>query len=54
MVKTVSTPGLVPPWTEALAIWAPGSADREIQSSGMTKRAKTLPLSPEPFSPDGE
>src|ERR1700720_1364584 len=38
----------------ALATWAPGRAARDIQSWGRTKRAKTLPLSPLPFSPEGD
>src|SRR2546423_1253183 len=39
---------------EALETAAPaGSEAREIQSSGRTKRAKTFPLSPLPFSPEG-
>src|SRR6476469_5977921 len=54
MVKTVSVDG--PPWIDAVDTWdsEPGSAVREIQSSGRTNRAKTLPLSPDPFSPEGD
>jgi hypothetical protein len=33
---------------------APGIEAIDIQSSGITKRAKTLPLKPLPFSPDDE
>jgi len=53
MVNTVSAPGLAVE-TEALATEAPGMDARAIQSSGMTKRAKTFPLRPLPFSPAGE
>jgi hypothetical protein len=54
MVNTVSALGLAVDWTEALATEAPGMDARAIQSSGMTKRAKTFPLRPLPFSPAGE
>jgi len=40
--------------TDALATRAPGRAASEIQSSGRTNRAKTFPLSPLPFSPEGD
>jgi hypothetical protein len=53
-VNTVSEPGLALDWTEALASDAPGIEAIDIQSSGITKRAKTLPLKPLPFSPDAE
>jgi len=53
MVNTVSTPGLGFDWTDALATEAPGNEASAIQSSGMTNRAKTLPLKPVPFSPAG-
>jgi hypothetical protein len=53
MVNTVSALGLEVDWSEALATEAPGSDASPIQSSGMTKRAKTFPLRPAPFSPDG-
>jgi hypothetical protein len=53
MVNTVSTLGLGFDWVEALATEAPGSEASAIQSSGMTKRAKTFPLKPLPFSPAG-
>src|ERR1700693_3136841 len=39
---------------EALATCAPGRAASEIQSSGRTNRAKTFPLNPLPFSPEGD
>src|ERR1700687_3649534 len=38
----------------ALATCAPGRAASDIQSSGRTNRAKTLPLNPLPFSPEGD
>jgi hypothetical protein len=47
-------PGVGPPWTDALATWGPGRAASDIQSSGRTKRANTFPLSPLPFSPEGD
>jgi len=53
MVNTVSVLGPEADWSEALATEAPGSEASAIQSSGMTKRAKTFPLRPVPFSPDG-
>jgi hypothetical protein len=34
-----------------VATEAPGTEASPIQSSGITKRAKTLPLKPLPFSP---
>src|SRR5438105_15702153 len=37
---------------DAVEAEAPGKEARPIQSSGMTNRAKTLPLSPLPFSPE--
>jgi hypothetical protein len=54
MVKTVSELGEVVDWMEAVAREAPGIEAIDIQSSGITKRAKTLPLKPLPFSPDDE
>jgi hypothetical protein len=54
MVKTVSEPGEAVDWTEAVASEAPGTEAIDIQSSGITKRAKTLPLKPLPFSADDE
>jgi hypothetical protein len=54
MVKTVSELGEAVDWTEAVASEAPGIEAIDIQSSGITKRAKTLPLRPLPFSPDDE
>jgi hypothetical protein len=54
MVKTVSDVGFVVASTAALATEAPGSEASAIQSSGMTKRAKTFPLSPLPLSSDGD
>jgi hypothetical protein len=53
MVNTVSTLGFSAASTDALANDAPGKDASPIQSSGMTKRAKTFPLSPLPFSPAG-
>jgi hypothetical protein len=54
MVNTVSELGEGLDWTEAVASEAPGIDAIDIQSSGITKRAKTLPLKPLPFSPDDE
>jgi hypothetical protein len=50
MVKTVSELGEALDWTEAVASEAPGIEAIDIQSSGITKRANTLPLKPLPFS----
>jgi hypothetical protein len=50
MVNTVSELGETLDWTEAVASEAPGIEAIDIQSSGITKRAKTLPLKPLPFS----
>jgi hypothetical protein len=47
MVNTVSAEA-VGAETDALATEAPGTAAIDIQSSGMTNRAKTLPLNPVP------
>src|SRR6266571_668816 len=53
MVKTVSDPLTGAPWIDAVEAEAPGKEASPIQSSGITNRAKTLPLRPLPFSPDG-
>src|ERR1051325_6807220 len=49
MVKTVSAEA-VGAWTDALATEVPGREAIDIHSSGITKRAKTLPLKPVPRS----
>jgi hypothetical protein len=51
-VNTVSELGFSVASTEELAIEAPGKDAIAIQSSGMTKRAKTFPLRPLPLSPE--